>query len=105
MAKESDEKIVPTLIDVIIPGETNTGSFGKKTPPATPSPPPNQPRQALYRPSPPRSLIEANIETLVAQILNTHMEQMRKELIHRVITDIRTYLGHDVTHPPHEFKS
>lgn len=105
MAKESDAQSVPTLIDVIIPGETNSGSHGKETPAATPSPPPNQPRHTLNRSSLPRSHVEANIETLISQILNAHMEQMRKELTRKIITDFRTYLNHNARHPPHEFKS
>ncbi|MEN8130033.1 MAG: hypothetical protein ABFS45_07520 [Pseudomonadota bacterium] len=103
MAKESDEQSVPTLVDVIIPGETNTGPHEQETPPATPSP--KQPRQTSNRPALPRPLIEANIETLVAQILNTHMEQMRKEITRKVITDVRAYLSHDATHSRHQFKS
>jgi hypothetical protein len=86
MAKEPNDKIVPTLVDVIIPGTTDTESQESVVPPPA-DPIPKTPLSQLD--------LEKKIELQVSKILIRHMEEIRKDVIRRVLTEVRAHLDSD----------
>jgi len=84
MPKETNDKSVPTLVDVIIPGKTNTDLQESVAPPPVDSIPDTLPSQSDLR---------KQIELQISKILVRHMEEIRKEVIRRVLKEVDTYLG------------
>lgn len=86
MTKELNDKSVPTLVDVLIPGTTNTESQETVAPP---------PAESIPSTLPSQSDLEKRIELQVSKILVRHMEKIRKEVIRRVLTEVREHLDSD----------
>jgi hypothetical protein len=84
MPKEPNDKSVPTLVDVIIPGKTNTDLQDSVAPP---------PADSISDTLPPQSDLRKQIELQISKILVRHMEEIRKEVIRRVLKEVDTYLG------------
>lgn len=88
-SKESDDKTVPTLVDVVVPGNTKVADPPR---PEITSPTPGPPKQGPDQDrSPARAALKAKIEALVAEILIRHMDQARKEITHRVLSELDEY--------------
>lgn len=83
MTTDPSDKTVPTLIDVIIPGKTDAKSQQ-----------PDIQDTSDIKPETPtaQSALEKQIERQVSKLLVRHMEEIRKEVIRRVLIEVRAYL-------------
>ena len=100
MSDKLNEKSIPTLDELVVPGRTgirtkqtvndDTHVFRGTPKTNVPEPPDNDE---------PRSAFKATIEAIVTEILHRHMEQARVEIIRKIVDEVRSRLKHTSNAP------
>jgi hypothetical protein len=91
-SNNSDEKTIPTLVDVIVPGKTEVEGKVQREHELS-SPAQTSAKRALDRHRTlSKAALNAKIEALVAEVLIKHMDDARKEIIYRVLSEIDRYV-------------
>lgn len=94
MSNSPDEEKIPTLDELIVPGDPELKSQ-QTNPPSEAQDHPDQSESTEASPTEyrkPKTAFEATIEAMVTEILHRHIEHARKEITQMVLSEVRARL-------------